>query len=123
MVTHPKDHLDILPRPLLVSGSPFLPSLSTDALPTRNALSHTPWGRPNNVGIVIVIVVVIFLTFPILYSKLESTLEVQRFSENATEVHKLLETENFKQNQKKFLRASREKVRKNFLRASREKVR
>jgi len=74
---------DLFPRPLLVSGSPFLPPLSKRASLLKIRLSGPP-----REALKILCVFFCFFYFCRFQREIYSKLEIQGFSEHATEVHK-----------------------------------
>ena len=96
----------VVPRPLLVSGSPFLPPLSKRVSLLKIRFSRPP-AETKKKPCFYFIFILFFWGFSRFQREIFRKLEVLRFSETATEVHKLLEVENWKQNTKNVLRASK----------------
>ena len=81
----------LVPRPLLVSGSPFLPPLSKRVSLLKIRFSRPPAETKKNF-IIFLLVFCFFIFFSNFFrfqKEISRKLEILRFSETATEVHKL----------------------------------
>ena len=87
----------VFPRPLLVSGSPFLPPLSKRVSLLKICFSRPPAETKKNLTFFL-----FFSDFFRFQREISRKLEILRFSETATEVHKLFENQNFEAKCKKF---------------------
>ena len=80
----------LVPRPLLVSGSPFLPPLSKRVSLLKIRFSRPPAETKKKLRLFF-----IFSVFFRFQKEIYRKLEILRFSETATEVHKLFENQKF----------------------------
>ena len=84
----------LVPRPLLVSGSPFLPPLSKRVSLLKIRFSRPPAETKKKLRFFSVVFPFSFHFFRF-QREISRKLEILRFSETATEVHKLFENQKF----------------------------
>ena len=92
----------LVPRPLLVSGSPFLPPLSKRVSLLKIRFSRPPAETTKKLGFLniffccfVLFFLVFFWDFFRFQREISRKLAILRFSETATEVHKLFENQKF----------------------------